>query len=71
MNGLIRRTHGVHQWDVEVLGDADADAALGPLRGILAHIDEAVKAGAGSARAGAKLLPARSTSTWGLSFPMS
>jgi len=48
MKGLIRRTHGVHRWDVEVLGEEAADAALGPLRGILAHIDEAIKAGAGS-----------------------
>ena len=49
MKGLMRRTHGVHQWDVEVLGEEGADAALGPLRGILSHIDDAIKAGAGSA----------------------
>jgi alkanesulfonate monooxygenase SsuD/methylene tetrahydromethanopterin reductase-like flavin-dependent oxidoreductase (luciferase family) len=49
MKGLIRRTHGVHRWDLEVLGEEAADAALGPLRGILAHIDDAIKAGAGSA----------------------
>jgi alkanesulfonate monooxygenase SsuD/methylene tetrahydromethanopterin reductase-like flavin-dependent oxidoreductase (luciferase family) len=49
MNGLIRRTHGVHQWDVEVLGAEAADAAIGPLRRILAHIDDAIKAGAGTA----------------------
>jgi len=30
-------------------GAEAADAALGPLRGILAHIDDAIKAGAGSA----------------------
>ena len=48
MNGLMRRTHGVHQWDAEVLGDDAADAALGPLRKILSHIDIAIKAGAGT-----------------------
>jgi alkanesulfonate monooxygenase SsuD/methylene tetrahydromethanopterin reductase-like flavin-dependent oxidoreductase (luciferase family) len=48
MKGLVRRTHGVHRWDVEVLGDAAADAALGPLRRILSHIDEAITAGAGT-----------------------
>ncbi len=48
MNGLMRRTHAVHQWDAEVLGDDAADAALGPLRRILSHIDEAIQAGAGT-----------------------
>lgn len=48
MNGLMRRTHAVHQWDAEVLGADAADAALGPLRRILGHIDVAIKAGAGT-----------------------
>ena len=48
MNGLMRRTHAVHRWDAEVLGDDAADAALGPLRRILSHIDEAIQAGAGT-----------------------
>jgi alkanesulfonate monooxygenase SsuD/methylene tetrahydromethanopterin reductase-like flavin-dependent oxidoreductase (luciferase family) len=48
MNGLMRRTHGVHQWDAEVLGEEGAYAALGPLRRILGHIDIAIKAGAGT-----------------------
>jgi alkanesulfonate monooxygenase SsuD/methylene tetrahydromethanopterin reductase-like flavin-dependent oxidoreductase (luciferase family) len=48
MNGLMRRTHAVHRWDAEVLGDEAADAALGPLRRILSHIDEAIQAGAGT-----------------------
>ncbi len=48
LNGLMRRTHGVHQWDAEVLGDEAADAALGPLRRILSHIDGAIAAGAGT-----------------------
>jgi alkanesulfonate monooxygenase SsuD/methylene tetrahydromethanopterin reductase-like flavin-dependent oxidoreductase (luciferase family) len=49
MNGLMRRTHGVHKWDAEVLGEDAADAALGPLRRILSHIDVAIEAGAGTA----------------------
>jgi len=48
MNGLMRRTHAVHQWDAEILGADAADAALGPLRKILGHIDLAIKAGAGT-----------------------
>lgn len=48
MDGLVRRTHAVHRWDAEVLGEEAADAALGPLRKILAHIDDAVVAGAGT-----------------------
>jgi len=48
MNGLVRRTTGVHRWDVEVLGEEAADAALNPLRRILAHIDGAIRAGAGT-----------------------
>jgi len=48
MNGLMRRTHAVHRWDAEVLGDEAADAALGPLRRILSHIDEAIQAGSGT-----------------------
>ncbi len=48
MKGLMRRTHGVHKWDVEVLGEDAADAALGPLRRILSHIDDAIRAGAGT-----------------------
>jgi alkanesulfonate monooxygenase SsuD/methylene tetrahydromethanopterin reductase-like flavin-dependent oxidoreductase (luciferase family) len=49
MHGLVRRTHHVHQWDAEVLGPDGAEAALGPLRKILAHIDVAIEAGAGTA----------------------
>ena len=37
MHGLMRRTHAVHRWDAEVLGDDAADAALGPLRRIMSH----------------------------------
>ncbi len=49
MKGLMRRTHGVHKWDADVLGEEAADAALGPLRRITAHIDDAIRAGAGTA----------------------
>jgi alkanesulfonate monooxygenase SsuD/methylene tetrahydromethanopterin reductase-like flavin-dependent oxidoreductase (luciferase family) len=48
MNGLMRRTHAVHRWDAEVLGDDAADAALGPLRRIMSHIDAAIEAGHGT-----------------------
>ena len=48
VKGLTRRTHAVHRWDAEVLGEEGADAALGPLRRILAHIDDAIRAGAGT-----------------------
>ena len=48
MNGLVRRTHAVHTWDVEILGEDAADAALGPLRKILSHIEPAIRAGAGT-----------------------
>jgi hypothetical protein len=49
MNGLVRRTHAVHRWDVELLGEEGADAALGPLRKILGSIDAAIDFGAGTA----------------------
>ena len=50
LRGLMRRTHDVHKWDAEVLGEEAADAALNPLRKILGHIDGAIKAGAGTPR---------------------
>ena len=49
MNGLVRRTHAVHRWDVDLLGEEAADAALGPLRKILGSIDAAIQFGAGTA----------------------
>jgi len=49
MNGLVRRTHAVHRWDVELLGQDGADAAIGPLRKILGSIDQAIQFGAGTA----------------------
>ncbi len=48
VKGLMRRTHAVHQWDAEILGEAGADAALEPLRKISKNIDVAVRAGAGT-----------------------
>ena len=38
----------MHRWDAEVLGDEGADAALGPLRRIMSHIDAAIEAGHGT-----------------------
>ncbi len=49
VNGLMRRANAVHQWDVEVLGEQAADAALIPLRRIAAHIYDSIPAGAGTA----------------------
>jgi alkanesulfonate monooxygenase SsuD/methylene tetrahydromethanopterin reductase-like flavin-dependent oxidoreductase (luciferase family) len=49
MNGLVRRTHAVHRWDVEMLGEDGAAAAIAPLKKILGSIDVAIRAGAGTA----------------------
>ena len=48
MNGLMRRTHAIHRWDAEVLGEQGADAAMEPLRRITKHIDAAIEAGHGT-----------------------
>lgn len=48
MDGLLRRAHNVHEHDHEVLPADECDAALGPLRGIMAHIEDAIDAGAGT-----------------------
>jgi alkanesulfonate monooxygenase SsuD/methylene tetrahydromethanopterin reductase-like flavin-dependent oxidoreductase (luciferase family) len=48
MEGLLRRTHAVHRFDHLVLPEEECDAALGPLRHILSHYEEAVKAGSGT-----------------------
>jgi hypothetical protein len=39
----------VHQHDHLVLSDEECDAALGPLRNIVAHIEDAIHFGAGTA----------------------
>ena len=49
MDGLVRRARAVHTRDHLVLPEDECDQALGPLRGILAHMEEAVAAGAGTA----------------------
>jgi alkanesulfonate monooxygenase SsuD/methylene tetrahydromethanopterin reductase-like flavin-dependent oxidoreductase (luciferase family) len=48
MDGLVRRTHNVHRHDHLVLSEDECDAALAPLRHILAHIEDAFNAGAGT-----------------------
>jgi len=48
MNGLVRRTHQVHRWDVELLGQHGADEAIKPLQKILGSIDLAIQYGAGT-----------------------
>lgn len=49
MDGLVRRAHNVHKHDHLVLPADECDAALGPLRNIMAHIEDAIDAGAGTA----------------------
>jgi alkanesulfonate monooxygenase SsuD/methylene tetrahydromethanopterin reductase-like flavin-dependent oxidoreductase (luciferase family) len=49
MDGLVRRAHNVHRHDRLVLPEDECDAALGPLRNIMAHIEDAINAGAGTA----------------------
>ena len=49
MDGLVRRAHNVHRHDHLVLPEDECDAALNPLRGIMAHIEDAIHAGAGTA----------------------
>lgn len=48
LNGLTRRTHAVHRWDAEVLGDEAAAAALIPLQRILSRKEAMIDNGYGS-----------------------
>jgi alkanesulfonate monooxygenase SsuD/methylene tetrahydromethanopterin reductase-like flavin-dependent oxidoreductase (luciferase family) len=48
MTGLTRRAHNVHKFDHLVLPPEECDAALGPLRKIMEHIEDAINAGAGT-----------------------
>jgi alkanesulfonate monooxygenase SsuD/methylene tetrahydromethanopterin reductase-like flavin-dependent oxidoreductase (luciferase family) len=48
MDGLVRRAEKVHTRDHLVLSDEDCAAALRPLHSILAHIEDAIAAGAGT-----------------------
>jgi hypothetical protein len=45
----MRRTHNVHKFDHLVLSEEECDAALGPLRNITAHMEDAIHFGAGTA----------------------
>ena len=49
MGGLMRRTHHVHSFDHLVLSEEECDAALGPLRNIMSHMEAAIQFGAGTA----------------------
>jgi alkanesulfonate monooxygenase SsuD/methylene tetrahydromethanopterin reductase-like flavin-dependent oxidoreductase (luciferase family) len=48
MDGLTRRAHNAHRFDELVLTEEECDAALAPLRSILAHHEDAIAAGAGT-----------------------
>jgi alkanesulfonate monooxygenase SsuD/methylene tetrahydromethanopterin reductase-like flavin-dependent oxidoreductase (luciferase family) len=48
MDGLVRRAHNVHRHDHLILSEEDCKAALGPLNSILAHVEDAIAAGAGT-----------------------
>jgi len=49
MDGLVRRAENVHVHDRLIMSEEDCEAALGPLRSILAHMEDAIQAGAGTA----------------------
>lgn len=49
MNGLVRRTSNVHRNDLLIMSEEESYAAQGPLRAILAHVEDAITAGAGTA----------------------
>jgi alkanesulfonate monooxygenase SsuD/methylene tetrahydromethanopterin reductase-like flavin-dependent oxidoreductase (luciferase family) len=49
MDGLVRRAENVHRNDRLIMSEEDCEAALGPLRSILAHMEDAIQAGAGTA----------------------
>jgi hypothetical protein len=49
VTGLFRRTQNVHKFDQLVLNEEECDAALNPLRNIMAHMDAAIQFGAGTA----------------------
>ena len=48
MDGLTRRAHNVHRYDHLVLPEDECEAALAPLRGVLAHMEGVVSAGSGT-----------------------
>jgi alkanesulfonate monooxygenase SsuD/methylene tetrahydromethanopterin reductase-like flavin-dependent oxidoreductase (luciferase family) len=48
MDGLTRRAHAAHRFDRLIMSEEECDTVLAPLRGILAHHEEAINAGAGT-----------------------
>jgi alkanesulfonate monooxygenase SsuD/methylene tetrahydromethanopterin reductase-like flavin-dependent oxidoreductase (luciferase family) len=48
MDGLVRRAEAVHENDRLIMSPEDCEKALGPLRAILAHVEESVAAGSGT-----------------------
>jgi alkanesulfonate monooxygenase SsuD/methylene tetrahydromethanopterin reductase-like flavin-dependent oxidoreductase (luciferase family) len=58
MEGLMRRTQNVHKHDPRVLPEDECEAAQEPLRRILAHVEPATIAGAGTAEQIAERLAA-------------
>ena len=48
MTGLLRRAHNVHKYDHLVLSDEECDALSDPLRGIMAHMEDAIHARCGN-----------------------
>jgi alkanesulfonate monooxygenase SsuD/methylene tetrahydromethanopterin reductase-like flavin-dependent oxidoreductase (luciferase family) len=49
MEGLVRRTSNVHRNDLLIMSEEESYAARAPLRAILAHVEDAISAGAGTA----------------------
>jgi alkanesulfonate monooxygenase SsuD/methylene tetrahydromethanopterin reductase-like flavin-dependent oxidoreductase (luciferase family) len=48
MDGLVRRAEAVHANDRLIMAPEDCEKALGPLRSILAHVEDAIAAGSGT-----------------------
>ena len=48
MDGLVRRADDVHRTTISSCPEDECEAALGPLRKIIAHIEDAIAAGAGT-----------------------
>jgi alkanesulfonate monooxygenase SsuD/methylene tetrahydromethanopterin reductase-like flavin-dependent oxidoreductase (luciferase family) len=48
MEGLVRRTSNVHRNDLLIMSEEESYAAQAPLRAILAHVEDAIGAGAGT-----------------------
>jgi alkanesulfonate monooxygenase SsuD/methylene tetrahydromethanopterin reductase-like flavin-dependent oxidoreductase (luciferase family) len=48
MSGVVRRAEAVHAHDHQILPEEDCQAALRPLHTILAHMEDAIAAGAGT-----------------------